>query len=106
MLDEMHESFKALVRERRKGKLTGDEKVIFSGEFWRGEKALGLGLIDGLGHLNEVLRRKFGEKVELKQIAASTGWGLRRIGMSNPSDLPEAALQALETRAWWSRFGL
>ena len=93
-------------RERRKGKLTGDEKVIFSGEFWRGEKALGLGLIDGLGHLNEVLRRKFGEKVELKQIAASTGWGLRRIGMSNPSDLPEAALQALETRAWWSRFGL
>lgn len=106
MLDEMHESFKALVRERRKGKLTGDEKVTFSGEFWRGEKALGLGLIDGLGHLNEVLRRKFGEKVELKQIAASTGWGLRRIGMSNPSDLPEAALQALETRAWWSRFGL
>ena len=29
MLDEMHESFKALVRERRKGKLTGDEKVHF-----------------------------------------------------------------------------
>lgn len=106
MLSEMHESFKALVRERRSGKLKGEEKVIFSGEFWRGEKALDLGLIDGLGHMHAVLRRKFGDKVELKPISASSGWGLRRIGMANPSDLPEAALQALETRAWWSRFGL
>lgn len=106
MLDEMHGSFKALVRERRAGKLKGDEKEIFSGEFWCGETALGLGLIDGLGHMHEVLRRKFGEKVEMKLISASSGWGLRRIGMANPSDLPEAALQALEMRAWWSRFGL
>ncbi len=106
LLTEMHESFKALVRERRAGKLSGDEKVIFSGEFWRGEKAMGLGLVDGLGHMHVVLRRKFGEKVELKPISASAGWSLRRIGMAGPSDLPEATLQALETRAWWSRFGL
>ena len=106
LLTEMHNSFKSLVRERRAGKLKGDEKEIFSGQFWRGEKALALGLVDGLGHMHGVLKRKFGEKVELKLISASQGWGLRRIGMANPSELPEAALQALETRAWWSRFGL
>jgi signal peptide peptidase SppA len=106
LLTEMHESFKNLVRTRREGKLKGDEAELFSGQFWRGEKALGLGLIDGLGHMHEVLARKFGEKVELKAISASQGWGLRRIGMGNTSELPEAALQALETRAWWSRFGL
>jgi len=106
MLSEMHDSFKTLVRERRAGKLKGEEKEIFSGLFWRGEKALALGLIDGLGHMQGVLARKFGEKVELKLISAAQGWGLRRIGLANPSELPEAALQALETRAWWSRFGL
>jgi signal peptide peptidase SppA len=106
LLTEMHESFKNLVRSRRLGKLKAEESELFSGQFWRGEKALTLGLIDGLGHMHEVLQRKFGEKVELKAISPSQGWGLRRIGMGNPSDIPEAALQALETRAWWSRFGL
>lgn len=106
LLSEMHESFKAMVRERRAGKLKGDEKELFSGLYWRGEKAQALGLTDGVGHLNEVLRRKFGEKVQIKVISAGGGWGLRRIGMANPSDLPEAALDALERRAWWSRFGL
>lgn len=106
LLNEMHESFKALVRARRAGKLKGEEKDLFSGLFWRGEQALGLGLIDGLGHLNEVMRQKFGEKVVLKAISASQGWGLRRIGLAEASDLPEAALQAMENRALWSRFGL
>ena len=106
LLSEMHESFKAMVRERRAGKLKGEEKELFSGLYWRGEKAQALGLTDGVGHLNDVLRRKFGEKVQIKVISAASGWGLRRIGMANPSDLPEAALDALERRAWWSRFGL
>lgn len=106
LLDEMHASFKRLVRARRGDRLKGDEKDLFSGLFWRGEKAVELGLIDGLGHMHEVLRRKFGDKVVLKTISAGGGWGLRRIGVSSASDLPEAALQALETRAWWTRFGL
>jgi signal peptide peptidase SppA len=106
LLNEMHQSFKALVRERRAGKLKGDEAEVFSGLYWRGERAVELGLIDGLGHLNATMRRKFGEKVQIKPISAASGWGLRRIGMANPSDLPEAALDALEKRAWWSRFGL
>jgi signal peptide peptidase SppA len=106
LLTEMHESFKALVRERRAAKLKGDEKELFSGQFWRGEKALALGLVDGLGHMHEILRRKFGDKVELKNISAPQGWGLRRIMATNPSELPEAVLDAIEKRAAWSRFGL
>jgi signal peptide peptidase SppA len=106
LLSDMHGSFKTMVRQRRGDKLKGDEKELFSGLYWRGEKALELGLIDGLGHLNGVMRRKFGEKVVLKAISPSQGWGLRRIGFASASDLPEAALEALEKRAWWSRFGL
>ena len=106
VLEEMHQSFKALVRERRAGKLKGDEKELFSGAFWTGRKGLDLGLVDGLGHMHEILKRKFGEKVELRLISAPQGWGLRRIGLASASDLPEAALETLERRAWWSRFGL
>lgn len=106
ILDEMHQSFKALVRDRRAGRLKGDEATLFSGAYWTGRKGVELGLVDGLGHLHDVMKRKFGEKVELRVISAPQGWGLRRIGLAFASDLPEAALEALERRAWWSRFGL
>ena len=110
LLDDMHDSFKTLVRERRGAKLSGDEKEIFSGLYWRGEKALALGLVDGIGHLHDVLRRKFGDKVVIKPVSAAQGWGLRWLGMGREnaviSGLPDAALEALENRAWWSRFGL
>lgn len=110
MLGDMHDSFKSMVRQRRAGKLKGDETELFSGLYWRGGKAVELGLIDGLGHLNDELRRKFGEKVVIKPVAAAGGWGMRWLGMGRDSaalaSLPDAALEALENRAWWSRFGL
>jgi signal peptide peptidase SppA len=110
LLNEMHASFKALVKERRAGKLKGEESELFSGLYWRGEKAVGLGLVDGIGHLNTVMRRKFGDKVQLKTIAGASGWGMRWLGGGRSdagiADLPDAALEALERRAWWSRFGL
>lgn len=111
LLNEMHASFRALVKDRRGARLKGDESELFSGLYWRGEKAVGLGLVDGIGHLHTTMRMKFGDKVQLKPIAAAGGWGLRWLGGGRSSGaglaaLPDAALEALETRAWWSRFGL
>lgn len=105
MLSEMHESFKTEVRSRRKDRLK-ETKELFSGAYWTGRKALDLGLIDGLGHLEEVLKRKFGDKIELVEIAAPKGWGLKRLGFSAATELPEAILKVIETRALWQRFGL
>ncbi len=101
---DVHESFKSLVRARRKSKLKADDKELFSGAFWSGRRALDLGLIDGLGHANDVLRLKFGDKVVIRTMAPSAGWGLKRLGFG--AGIPEHALDALETRALWSRFGL
>lgn len=111
LLNEMHASFKAMVKERRGARLKGEESEIFSGLYWRGEKAVGLGLIDGVGHLQTTLRMKFGDKVQLRPIGAPGGWGLRFLGGGRGAaggfaELPDAALEALESRAWWSRFGL
>lgn len=109
---EVHETFKAMVRERRAGKLKGDEDVLFSGAFWTGAKAQEFGLIDGQGDLYSICRRKFGDKVEFRVIAPRRtwfGWG----GYANRRDAPPLAsgwaqdlITAVEERSLWSRFGL
>jgi signal peptide peptidase SppA len=101
---DVHEAFKTLVRSRRAGKLKGDEAELFSGAFWSGRQALERGLIDGIGHLHDVLQRKFGGKVVIRTIAPSQGWGLKRLGFG--AEVSGAFIDALETRAMWSRFGL
>ena len=103
---DVHDAFKALVRTRREGKLKGDEKELFSGAFWSGRQALDRGLIDGIGHLHDVLERKFGEKVVIRTISRPTGWGLKRLGFGVGAGISESLADALETRAIWSRFGL
>ena len=103
---DIHNAFKTMVRTRRAGKLKGDEAEMFSGAFWAGRQALALGLIDGIGHLHEVLKQKFGDKLVLKNITASQGWGLKRLGFGTFAELPAAAIETLETRALWAKFGL
>ena len=68
--------------------------------------SLEFGLIDGLGHLEEVLKRKFGDKIELNEIEAPKGWGLKRLVFSAATEMPEAILNTLENKALWQRFGL
>lgn len=102
---DVHQSFKDLVRARRGARLADGD--IFTGAFWSGRKALALGLIDGIGHLHQVLKARFGEKVVVRPIVQPQGWGLKRLGFGTQvPDIAASALEALETRALWSRFGL
>jgi signal peptide peptidase SppA len=103
---DVHEAFKTLVKSRRKDKLVGEEKELFAGAFWSGRKALAKGLIDGIGHLHDVIERKFGEKVVVRTIQPSQGWGLKRLGFGVGAEISEGLAEAIETRALWSRFGL
>ena len=105
MLEEIHQSFIAEVKARRGTKLK-DEPDLFTGAYWTGSKALTLGLIDGIAHMDAELRRKFGDKVEITEISAPKGWGLRRLGFGSATELPEAVITTLEQRALWQRFGL
>ena len=103
---DVHDAFKALVRQRRAGRLKGEESELFSGAFWSGRQALERGLVDGIGHLHGVLRAKFGEKLVIRTISAPQGWGLKRLIQGADHNLAASALEAMETRAMWSRFGL
>ncbi len=103
---DVHEDFKALVKSRRNEKLRGDEAELFSGAFWSGRQALSLGLVDGIGHMRDVMRARFGDRTEFKLIARPQGWGLRRLGFGTTLDPASGLIDAMEIRALWGRFGL
>jgi len=117
---DVHKAFKDLVRTARDGRLREDEAKLFTGEFWAGEQARDLGLIDGLGDIRSVLRKRFGSKVKLPIIGGKQPFWRRMTPLSRAPgiggvegvearwtrDLAEDLIGGLEARAHWSRFGL
>ncbi|HSW70310.1 MAG TPA: S49 family peptidase [Gammaproteobacteria bacterium] len=59
VIGEIHENFQHVVEQGRQGKLHGEPKDLFSGDFWSGQTALQLGLVDALGNLTDVLHKEF-----------------------------------------------
>ena len=112
---EIHDDFIALVKSRRGGKLNGPDSDLFSGEYWTGRRALGFGLVDGVGDLRGVLRERYGDKVVTPLMTVERGLLGRRffglVGGAGPRSGDQAGLaddliSALEARAIWARYGL
>ena len=57
--NQLHSQFISLVEDSRGKRLKGDPDVLFSGDFWLGEKALELGLVDSVTSTSELLLSKF-----------------------------------------------
>jgi len=56
---EVHQNFIEAVKNGRGDKLKGSPEELFSGDFWTGERAVSLGLVDGLGDLYSVMESEF-----------------------------------------------
>ena len=109
MQDELHAMFVGWVKSRRGERLATDAE-LFTGEIWTGARALQLGLIDELGTLAGVLAKRYPEaeivNVEpRKPLLARLGAVSPAAGMRGP-DAVLSALEAIEQRAAWSRYGL
>ncbi|WP_441252185.1 S49 family peptidase [Tardiphaga sp. 71_E8_N1_1] len=112
---EIHAIFINLVKDSRGARLKGAEDVLFSGEYWAGEKSIALGLSDAIGDLRSVLRARYGDKVQMPVIAQPSGMlsGLlgrksgagSQLSLDGLSGLPDQLISALETRALWSKYG-
>jgi ClpP class serine protease len=110
---ELHDQFVAWVRQRRSDKLRGEDDELFSGEVWTGATAAELGLVDGLGTTREVLGKRFPDadvvvaeprRPLLTRLGLAGGSTGMRAGLSAESMM--AAVEAIDQRSTWSRFGL
>jgi len=100
---DLHKDFIEVVEESRGSKLKKESIELFSGEFWAGSKAKELGLIDGLGNANEILKKKFGEDVVIKKFEKPKGWFSKKFS-SSINQMDQLA-NILEERSIWQRYG-
>ena len=100
---DLHKDFIKVVEESRSSKLNKSEIELFSGEFWSGNKAKELGLVDGIGDANEVLKEKFGEDVVIKKFEKPKGWLSKKL--SSSSNQIDQLANILEERSIWQRYG-
>ena len=66
---------------------------------------LKLGLIDGIGNVDQVLKQKFGDKVVIKNFEKRKGFLAKKLS-SSLSDPVEKIINILEEKSMWQRFGL
>ena len=72
---ELHSDFIKVVEDSRSNKLKKNSNPdLFTGEFWSGSTAKKLGLIDGIGNAEEIIKEKFGEDVVIKKFEKSKSW--------------------------------
>lgn len=60
VMGEVQANFAMAVAEGRKGKLHGTPEELFTGDFWSGQTAQKLGLVDNLGNLMDAMQVEFG----------------------------------------------
>ena len=111
---EIHEIFIEMVKARR-GIRLADDPDLFSGLFWTGRRGLELGLVDGIGHMREILRARFGKDIKLELMGTSRDFFGRKVpsvqaALGNVEHIAAAAAgglaESVEERALWSRYGL
>jgi signal peptide peptidase SppA len=113
---EIHAIFIALVKQSRGTRLKGADDVLFTGEYWAGERSVSLGLADAIGDLRSTLRARYGDKVLTPVVAPPTGLLSGLLGRKSAgagtlgqldgfAGLPDEVISALESRAIWAKFG-
>ncbi len=106
---QLHDQFVGWVKDRRGDRLNSEDD-LFTGEIWTGARAAELGLIDGVGNLREVIAERYPDAeisvAEPKRpLLARLGLGGAAVGLS-ATDRVMGAMEAMEIKATWSRFGL
>ena len=99
---DLHKDFIDVVEKSRGTKLKKSEVELFSGEFWSGSKSKTLGLVDGIGNANEILKEKFGDDVIIKKFEKTKGWLSQKLSSSNQID---QFANILDERSIWQRYG-
>ncbi len=126
ILHAIHARFIAWVKESRGARL--DENTdYFQGDVWVGQGAVDVGIADGVGHAAAVLKERFGADVSIREVGRrKAGLLARLMGRANAgltvtraesgiagqtaeaagAGAARAAVETLEERALWARYGI
>ena len=112
LLHAIHAQFIDWVKSSRDGKL--EEGIDhFQGDVWVGQQAIDTGIADAIGHLRPVLKERFGKDIKLREYGRKKTSLFGRLMGANDGLTPlaasstvNAAFDAVEARALWSRYGL
>ena len=79
-------------------------QICLRGNFGLDLKQRSLGLIDGLGNADEILKEKFGEDVVIKKFEKPKSWLSKKLSGAGESQI-ENLLNILEEKTIWQRYG-
>ena len=100
---QLHVQFINFVKSRRGSKIKDDNKDVFTGAFWSGEKSLEIGLIDSFGEMKSVLKERFGHQVKIKEFTPKK----KLFGFSSLlSGALDILIQKVDEKSIFKRFGL
>lgn len=100
ILEQLHTVFIDQIKTRRGDRLDADAP-LFTGQVWLGQRAVDVGLADGIGHVVPEMKRRFGPKVKLRRHSPRRPF-LARFGLSMARDVAHV----IEEKAAFARFGL
>ena len=95
----IHEAFIAHVKARRGDRLAKQD--LFNADIWVGQRAVDLGLVDGVSHLVPKMKQLYGDKVRLMPLGQKRGL-LSRLGLT----LAEDVLSTVEDRLTRAHYGM
>ena len=107
----IHYHFISTVKNRRAGRLTQNDDILFNGEFWSAQTAVDYGLIDGIDNLYSFIQKRYGDNVKIEHIENKQSWIKKKLGMSQvtqefASELAEGVINSAEKRLLQSRFDI
>ena len=108
---DIHYHFISTVKDRRAGRLTQNDNILFNGEFWSAQTAVDYGLIDGIDNLYSFIQKRYGDNVKIEHIENKQSWIKRKLGMSQvtrefASELAEGVINSAEKRLLQSKFDI
>lgn len=108
---DIHYHFISTVKDRRAGRLTQNDDILFNGEFWSAQTAVDYGLIDGIDNLYSFIQKRYGDNVKIEHIENKQSWIKKKLGMSQvtqefASELAEGVINSAEKRLLQSKFDI
>lgn len=101
-------NFKNIVKTARGKKLKKADSAIFTGAFWSGTESKKIGLIDDISNMRDIMKKKFGQKVEFIEIKNKKKGLLKDLIASKienfSGDMVDNIFDKIEEKSSWNRF--